>query len=254
MGEASSSSNEESKRAIAPLIAGVLGGAASTVSLYPLDLIKVRMQVNESSSSGNLKDSQQAERRAMSSIRVFRAVVRQEGVAGLYQGLSPAVIGSAFSWGGYFFVYEGMKRRYGNYKEPTNTTGRYHFNAGETFVLACASGSVLVALTNPIWLIKTRMQLQLKQTTQPLGKHKAPYTGIADAARTIVREEGATALYKGAIPALFLTSHGGVQFMVYEYLKKSFHYTRAKRDSSSNITERFNQSLGFLAMGAASKM
>jgi solute carrier family 25 folate transporter 32 len=253
MGEASSS-NEESKRAVAPLIAGVLGGAASTVSLYPLDLIKVRMQVNESSSSVNAKDAQQSKLRAMSSIRVFRAVIRHEGVAGLYQGLSPAIIGSAFSWGGYFFVYEGMKRRYGNYKEPTNTTGRYNFNAGETFVLACASGSVLVALTNPIWLIKTRMQLQLKQTPQDLGKHKAPYTGIVDAARTIVREEGVTALYRGAIPALFLTSHGGVQFMVYEYLKKSFHYTRAKRDPTTNITERFNQSFGFLAMGATSKM
>lgn len=252
MGEGSSNSKEESKRAIAPLVAGVLGGAASTVSLYPLDLIKVRMQVNENSSSG--KEPQQPKRRAMTSIRVFRAVMRQEGVLGLYQGLSPAVIGSAFSWGGYFFVYEGMKRHYGNYKEPTNTTGRYHFNAGETFLLACASGSVLVALTNPIWLIKTRMQLQLKQPTQDLGKNKAPYTGILDAARTIVREEGATSLYKGAIPALFLTSHGGVQFMVYEYLKKSFHFTRAKRDASANITERFNQSLGFLAMGAVSKM
>ena len=40
-----------------------------------------------------------------------------------------------------------------------------------------------------------------------------------DAARTIVREEGALALYKGAVPALLLCGQGAVQFAVYEWLK-----------------------------------
>lgn len=246
--DSSNNNKESSKRAVAPLIAGVIGGAASTISLYPLDLIKVRMQVNEASNPESSK-----RRAGLNFVRVFRAVVRQEGVSGLYQGLTPGLIGSAVSWGGYFFVYEGMKQRYGTYKEPSNNSGRFHFNAAETFVLACASGSVLVALTNPVWLIKTRMQLQLSQSTN-VGGTKAPYTGIMDAAKTIVREEGVTALYKGAIPALFLTSHGGVQFTVYEYLKKYFHFTRAHRDPSLPVSERFHQSIGFLAMGAVSKM
>lgn len=40
-----------------------------------------------------------------------------------------------------------------------------------------------------------------------------------DAVRTIVREEGALALYSGAVPALLLCGQGAVQFAVYEWLK-----------------------------------
>ncbi len=42
----------------------------------------------------------------------------------------------------------------------------------------------------------------------------------ADALRTITREEGALALYKGAVPALMLCGQGAVQFAVYEWLKE----------------------------------
>lgn len=37
--------------------------------------------------------------------------------------------------------------------------------------------------------------------------------------RTIVRDEGPLALYKGAVPALMLCTQGAVQFTVYEWLK-----------------------------------
>jgi solute carrier family 25 folate transporter 32 len=236
-----------SAKAVAPLIAGVLGGTVSTVLLYPLDLIKVRMQVNEGAAAKTVRSTR------LHSWTVFQAVLQHEGVAGLYQGLNPAVVGSAISWGGYLFLYEGMKRRYLKYKDPDHTSGDYYFSAGENFVLACASGAVLVGLTNPIWLIKTRMQLQMTQTAISRGM-KDPYTGMLNAARTIVREEGVSALYKGAVPALILTSHGGVQFVVYEYLKNYFQFSRTDRDPAMSVVQRFQLSFSFLAMGAVSKV
>lgn len=45
------------------------------------------------------------------------------------------------------------------------------------------------------------------------------YDGLIDALRTTVKEEGLTGLYKGIIPALFLTSHGAIQFSIYEAMK-----------------------------------
>lgn len=41
----------------------------------------------------------------------FRTVVNNEGVIGLYQGMWPAMLASAGSWGGYFFCYEASKAR-----------------------------------------------------------------------------------------------------------------------------------------------
>ena len=58
--------------------------------------------------------------------------------------------------------------------------------------------------------MKTRLQLQTNKR----------YKGILDAFSRIIKEEGWLALYRGILPALFLTSHGAVQFVVYEKLKE----------------------------------
>ena len=238
----------------APLLAGLAGGACSTVALYPLDLIKVRLQVNEDPRSS--KSS--AVKPRLSSLQMLRVIFRHEGIKGLYQGLIPAVIGSSVSWGGYFFVYEGLKREYRQIvlALPPNRTPSRHLNSMENFTLACLAGASMVAITNPVWLIKTRMQLQMKHAAKEF-RMKTPYNGMLDAGRTIVREEGFWALYKGTGPALLLVSHGGVQFVVYEFMKRHFHVSRAKRDPEIErkpVTERLQLSVGYLTIGAVSKM
>ena len=259
MSESKQSSNAAT--ATAPLVAGLAGGTMSTILLLPLDNIKVRLQVHEGDSrSVSVQQNQQLQQhqrhRRLGTMRVVRGVIRHEGIAGLYQGLAPALIGSSISWGGFFFVYEGFKkelrRRKATHSENVTLTPL------DNFVLACASGGVMVGLTNPIWLIKLRMQLQMKNASQLVHTSAKPYNGMLDAARTIVREEGFLALYKGSGPALLLTSHGGVQFVVYEFLRKHFHYARAKREDNtgqnSSVMSRLEKSAGYLTMGAVAKM
>lgn len=254
----------------APWISGVLGGSASTILLYPLDLVKVRWQVAEAA----------PHRRSI--VSAVRGVVRHEGVKGLYQGLTPALVGSALSWGGYFFLYEGIKlrmvegkrRRTAAAESPHRDGGDPPGNkdvrlaSSEILTAACAAGAAMVVCTNPIWLIKTRMQLQLKRVeaehaaggggASPGRNGVRPYRNMVDAARTIVREEGPLALYKGAAPAMMLVSHGGVQFVTYEYLKTNFGtYTKAKRSTegkNSGIVHQLQDSAGYLTMGAVSKI
>lgn len=259
--ETASTDVEERIQAFAPLLAGLCGGAASTVLLYPLDLIKVRLQVNEDpGSKSSSAPSSPGTKPRLSSIQACRVIVRHEGFLGLYQGLVPAVVGSAVSWGGYFFVYEGLKREYRQMSLSSSSLQPAEspraLNSWENFSLACIAGASMVAVTNPVWLIKTRMQLQMKRAAKEHNM-KAPYNGMLDAGRTIVREEGFWALYKGAGPALLLTSHGGVQFVVYESLKRHFHYSRAHRDPEKErqpVTERLQLSMGYLTIGAVSKM
>jgi len=225
--------------------------------------------------------------------------VRYEGIRGLYQGLTPALLGSSLSWGGYFFLYEGLKNKWMANKEQKlllrqqgiSTSSRQPMSSSslgpmENFCIACTAGAAMVIVTNPIWLIKTRMQLQLQRVQEMKFIHqhqgvegmmtiKAPYHNMVDAARTIIREEGPMALYKGAVPAMMLTSHGGVQFVVYEFMKEHFgNYTKSMRtqqaietnntsatneqeSSTSGATvalERMQDSLGYLTMGGLSKM
>ena len=239
---------------VAPLIAGISGGVVSTALLLPLDVVKVRLQVNEGTREQSTKGSRLGHR--LGSFQVIRGIIRHEGSAGLYQGMTPALLGSAVSWGGYFFLYEGFKRHLRNYKSSLSDASPL-LSPIENFWLACSAGGVMVFVTNPIWLIKLRMQLQMKKASQGLRSTQQSYSGLIDAARTIVKEEGIWALYKGTGPALLLTSHGGVQFVVYEYLRKHFHYQRAKRDIRADrppLINRLEQSLGYLTIGAISKM
>ena len=75
------------------------------------------------------------------------------------------------------------------------------------------AGSCLVLVFNPLWVIKTRMTLQ---GAEPSARQ---YKSVTDAFATIIREEGVQGLYRGLVPAMLLTSHGAIQFAVYEQLK-----------------------------------
>lgn len=72
----------------------------TTAALYPLDLIKTRMQVIDS-----------PDRTYRTMTGALQATLRTEGIRGLYQGMSPALVASAGSWGGYIYFYESSKER-----------------------------------------------------------------------------------------------------------------------------------------------
>lgn len=230
----------EQWKSVVQTTSGLGAGAISTALLYPLDLVKVRYQVHETSA-----------RRYRSLGHAFRTIAAEEGVRSLFRGMSPALYGSALSWGLYMFFYQNAKERYARLADTGMIQGSWQY-----FFSGLEAGIICVPITNPIWLVKIRMQVQsnaqLKHSTVSTGKDAAmklaktvPYRGIrgtvwrqqqcislslyyalgclmigyfavADAFRRIVAEEGVLALYKGVVPALFLTTHGA--FKVKRYL------------------------------------
>jgi solute carrier family 25 (mitochondrial folate transporter), member 32 len=264
-------------KSTAPLLAGFLGGLVSTTMLLPIDVVKVRLQVDESiyrktngGSNASSSISSSLTHLTPKKLRFFRVmggIVKYEGIGGLYQGWTAAVLGSSISWGGYFYIYENLKHvliQYRNHAESQSHVSRVStalpsprptLSSMDNFLLAVVSGSCMVAITNPLWLVKTRMQLQMKRASEQLLVAR-PYRSTLDAFQTIVREEGMLALYKGVGPALLLTSHGGVQFVVYEFLKSRFHIQRPTSEEQQewSIGHRFTRSLKVLSMGAVAKM
>lgn len=225
------------------MLAGMSGGLASTMILHPIDVLKTRYQVYDGRGSAY-----------SSLVEAVRTVYKREGVRGFFLGLTPACIASTVSWGGYFYFYEHCKNRRINALIDKRTTDgssdsdsaseRVQLGSVDHLLSGVEAGCYMVLVTNPLWLIKTRLQLQSEGQalgwnaqaavaatpgTGPTGAgggggvvvQQRNYTGFIDAARSIVRHEGGIrGLYRGVVPALFLTSHGAVQFMAYEWLKK----------------------------------
>ena len=191
------------------LFAGSVAGMASKTILQPLDLIKVRLQVQDGRGPNEYRGMFDA----------IQKVVRNEGALGLYRGLLPNLMSAGVSWGTYFFTYNKFKEIFKarlRASLPPERQSAAQLGPLTHLLCAAASGCIATTLTNPIVMVKTRLQLQGKEPYSAARQ----YTGTFDAFTRIVRDEGFFALYRGLGPSLVLVSNGALQFMCYEELKK----------------------------------
>ena len=104
--------------------------------------------------------------------------------------------------------------------ESEGSTERHSLGLLFAGMLAGVSEAVLVV--TPSEMIKVRMQDDAR------GGSKVKYTSVTNTVRTVVREEGITALYKGVTATCFRqASSSGIRFMMYGKLLQMFR----KRDS-----------------------
>jgi solute carrier family 25 folate transporter 32 len=200
-------------------MAGIFGGAVSTLMLHPLDLMKTRFAVNDGRTNttpryNNLRNA-------------FAEIIKTEGFRGLYKGVMPNIVCSSSSWGCYFFFYNTIKNFIldGNLTKPLEPS---------MHIFAAANAGVLTLfMTNPIMVVKTRFCLQY---TNNVNTKK--YRGIADALMKIYKTEGIRGLYKGLIPGFFGVSHGVLQFVMYEEMKKNYYnYLNVSIDTKLSSSE-----------------
>ncbi|CAG7932718.1 unnamed protein product [Penicillium olsonii] len=211
-------------------LAGFTAGVASTLTLHPLDMVKTRLQ---------------GESRSLHSIRIVREVFHREGgFAAFYRGLTPNVIGNSTSWGLYFLCYSSLKESVREYREQRGQI----LLSSDYFLSSGGAGALTSVLTNPVWVIKTRM---LSTGSQAPGA----YSSFVSGARQIYRAEGIPGFYRGLVPALFGVSHGALQFMAYEQLK--LLRSRSKEAESlgqGRTVDRRLSNVDFFAISSLSKV
>ncbi|CAG5122252.1 unnamed protein product [Candidula unifasciata] len=213
------------------MAAGVTGGVVSSIVLHPLDLIKVRFQVDEG--PGNKGTTRPHYTGVM---HAFRSIVQADGWKGLYRGVTPNVTGAGLSWGLYFFFYNTSKTWMQEGDKTKNLGPARHL------VIASFAGLATLTLTNPIWVSKTRMCLQYSTPG------KVHFVGMWETLGNVYRFEGVRGLYRGFLPGIFGISHGALQFMAYEEMKTLYNKHR-----NQPLDTRLSSS-EYLTFAALSKM
>lgn len=87
-------------------------------------------------------------------------------------------------------------------------------------VSAAAAGMTVATALSPVWVIKTRLQIQTNiDHVMADGKPLRNYNGAVDAFRGILREEGVRGLYRGLSASYLGVTEGATHFVMYQALK-----------------------------------
>ncbi|KJH44448.1 Calcium-binding carrier protein Aralar1 [Dictyocaulus viviparus] len=172
---------------------GSVAGACGATAVYPIDLVKTRMQNQRSSSYiGELMYK--------NSLDCFKKVIKFEGLLGLYRGLLPQIVGVA--------PEKAIKLTMNDFvRDKFVEDGKIPLWA-EIFAGGCAGGSQVV-FTNPLEIVKIRLQV----AGEIQSAHKV---GVF----TVLKELGFFGLYKGA-RACFLRDipFSAIYFPAYAHAK-----------------------------------
>ena len=208
-------------------MAGAAGGFTSGVVTCPLDVIKTKLQAQGGFRQQTASPSSFVYRGLAGTARV---IWREDGIRGMYRGLGPTILGYLPTWAVYFTVYGRSKEYLRKFQGLSNVEYEEAYaycSIGNENIMnvlcAVVAGGCSTMVTNPIWVIKTRLMSQVSRKS--LSNDARPpwyYRSTLDAIRKMYTNEGVLSFYSGLAPALLGLTHVAVQFPAYEYLRKRF--------------------------------
>jgi len=163
-------------KASKPFVTGSLSGCMATCCIQPIDMVKVRIQLGA------------AEGGSTSPVEVTKKLLREDGISGMYKGLSAGLTRQVFYTGARLGLYD-------IFTEAAKVPGE-KMPFWKTTVCALSAGGIAAVVGNPADLSLIRMQAD---TMLPEAERRN-YRGVGNALSSIVRDEGVGGLFKGAVP------------------------------------------------------
>jgi len=175
-------------------VSGAIGGIIATVATYPLMTITTRQVTSRTSAppptlapqvtppprpspEGEIEAAPTPPAvkhpRKLSTIDEILKTIRTSGFAALFPGLGASLVGTTVSQGVYFYLYSTLRQAAVRRRSSPTTfltdaladSRSAEVTVAESLLVAALAGMGNVLLTNPIWMIATRMQAHQKRTT-----------------------------------------------------------------------------------------
>ncbi|KAL5519066.1 PET9 [Sanghuangporus vaninii] len=155
---------------------GGAAGATSLLFVYSLDYARTRLANDAKSAKGG------GQRQFNGLIDVYKKTLQSDGMAGLYRGFVPSVVGIIVYRGLYFGIYDSIK--------PVVLVGPLEGSFLASFGLGWGVTIGAGLASYPLDTIRRRMMM-----TSGGGVH---YKSMFDCGSQIIKKEGTMSLFKGA--------------------------------------------------------
>ncbi|CAH8598599.1 unnamed protein product [Schistosoma bovis] len=193
------------------LIAGSLSGFTVRFLTQPLDVIKIRFQLQVE----DIKPSGKSYYTGL--LQAFIRIYKEEGVYGLWKGHVPAQFLSITFCGAQFGSFYAIENLLTNQINLSSSSGWVH-----DMIAGSVTGLIASTLSEPLDVMRTRLIAQ--------GKNQV-YSGFLCGMRHLIHEEGLFGLWRGLGPCLIsVVPQTTVYFTVYEQLKRSHILLKSKEN------------------------
>ena len=166
-------------------MSGAVAGLVSRFCIAPLDVVKIRLQLQTHSLSDPLSCDGIKGPTYKGIWGTMRKIRQQEGIRALWKGNIPAELLYVCYGGGQFVAYRTISQLLSQLPNRLPSSA-------ESFISGAAAGAAATTLTYPLDLLRTRFAAQ--------GTQKV-YEGIFGSIRDISRHEGTRGFFRGCIAA-----------------------------------------------------
>ncbi|KAL2268667.1 hypothetical protein VTJ83DRAFT_3513 [Remersonia thermophila] len=221
--------------ALVETVAGLSAGTMATLMVHPLDIVKTRMHVYRTAHASPLLTTPPPR---PSTVQLLRALLRSDRpLASLYRGLTPNLLGNATSWASFFFFKSRLEHGLALVRGPAAGGRDGRLTPADFFLASLGAGALTQLLTNPVWVLKTRMLASDRGA-------RGAYPGLLAGAARLWRDEGPRGFYRGLAVGMLAVSHGAVQFAVYDPLRRACLAGQARAASPRAARPRPGQGQG----------
>ncbi|XP_044484279.1 mitochondrial thiamine diphosphate carrier 2-like isoform X2 [Mangifera indica] len=239
------------KRALIDSTAGAVAGAISRTVTSPLDVIKIRFQVQlePTTSWALLSENMYAASKYTGMLQATKDIFREEGLPGFWRGNVPALLMVMPYTAIQFTVLHKLKTLAAGSSKAEN-----HINLSPylSYLSGALAGCAATIGSYPFDLVRTILASQ--------GEPKV-YPTMRSAFVDIVRTRGFRGLYAGLSPTLVeIAPYAGLQFGTYDTFKRwtrAWNRSRSSSTSSASIDDTpssFQLFLCGIASGTCAKL
>ena len=187
-------------------IAGSTGAVLANALVYPLDMVKTRLQVQVKK---HPEDAQHytSDRHYTSTMHAILSIMEDEGISGLYSGIFGSLLGVASTNFAYFYWYSTVREIYFSRIQKS----RHAPSTAIELSLGALAGALAQLFTIPIAVVTTRQQTQEKSDRKGL---------FATAKEVVEGEDGVTGLWRGLKASLVLVVNPAITYGAYQRLRE----------------------------------